>query len=221
MVAARRRFLQYGFYEPIAQAISDNIKFQPHSTPGLSCLDSGCGEGYYLNQIQILQRHSGLLSLIGLDISKWAVKSAASVYKNITWVVASNANIPVQENSLDYIFCIFGFPVYQEYSRILRTGGKLIMLDTGKKHLIELRKIIYPELHNKPNKTKIMPDEFTLLKTDNVTYSIQLPTQQQISDLLEMTPHLYKASNEGREKATILESLNLTIDAQLNIYTKT
>jgi len=36
--------------------------------------------------------------------------------------------------------------------------------------------------------------------------------------LLTMTPHLYRASAEGRERAANLEQLTLTIDAQLIVW---
>src|SRR5690606_30193219 len=75
MVAARSRFLNAGWYQPVAEAISSAVVAGHAGAAELSCLDAGCGEGYYLRQ---LAASSALpLTLLGLDISKWAVLAAA------------------------------------------------------------------------------------------------------------------------------------------------
>ena len=74
MIAARRRFLEAGVYQPIAQAVAETTLagLSPANTPG--CLDAGCGEGYYLRQLATAAKGRGQpLALMGLDISKWAV----------------------------------------------------------------------------------------------------------------------------------------------------
>ena len=49
MVAARRAFLDAGWYAPIAGALADLVRrFCPEAA---SVLDAGCGEGYYLSQL--------------------------------------------------------------------------------------------------------------------------------------------------------------------------
>src|SRR3546814_12560080 len=79
------------------------------------------------------------LALLGLDISKWAVLSAAKRDKRLNWVVGSNANLPVQSGTLDRVLCIFGFPVYPEFARVWKPGGQLLQVDSGPGHLRELR----------------------------------------------------------------------------------
>ena len=217
MVSARTRFLQQGFYSPIAKTVSTLIDTRSNPSSEISCLDSGCGEGYYLNQIIAQSSEQQTLSLIGLDISKWAVKAAAVNNKSATWIVATNANLPIQSDSLDYVLCIFGFPVYKEYSRILKNSGQLIMVSTGPNHLRELRNIIYSDVHDKSKKIRVCPEGFVESFTQNLTYSIKLDAKQQISDLLEMTPHLYRANKEGIAKAKALDTLEITIDVSLEV----
>ena len=48
MVAARRRFLTAGFYQPIAAAVSRAVLADLPADASISCLDAGCGEGYYM-----------------------------------------------------------------------------------------------------------------------------------------------------------------------------
>jgi len=38
-------------------------------------------------------------------------------------VVGSNANLPVLPGTLDRVLCLFGFPVYSEFARVLKPGG--------------------------------------------------------------------------------------------------
>ncbi len=78
MVAARRRFLEAGHYQPIADAVAQAVL--AGAVPGrtLTCLDAGCGEGYYLRQLAATAAAEARpLALAGLDISKWAVQAAA------------------------------------------------------------------------------------------------------------------------------------------------
>src|SRR5690554_476032 len=46
MVAARQRFLNAGFYQPIADALSSAVFHKNDHKTRLTCLDAGCGEGY-------------------------------------------------------------------------------------------------------------------------------------------------------------------------------
>ena len=62
------------------------------------------------------------------------------------WLVGSNAKLPVQSATLDRVLCLFGFPAYAEFARVLKPGGQLLLVDPGPDHLRELRQIIYPTL---------------------------------------------------------------------------
>ena len=95
MVQARKRFLSKGLYQPVAEQIASWLLETPH-TGQLNILDAGCGEGYYTDYLQQqlatkqVQNH-----VTGIDISKFAVKAAATRNKAITWFVANSAHLPV------------------------------------------------------------------------------------------------------------------------------
>ncbi|RUR34324.1 putative RNA methyltransferase [Vreelandella nanhaiensis] len=219
MVAARQRFLNAGYYQPIAEAINHaTLSGAPENMP-LSCLDAGCGEGYYLRQLAQAAPATVLIELIGLDISKWAVMAAAKQSRqqdqSATWVVGSNANVPVQSASLDRLLCMFGFPVISEFARVLKPGGMLLQVEAGSNHLRELREVIYPTLKPERNDELTVPEGFMLQATETVSYSLALNGKEAISDLLAMTPHLYRASAEGRERAAALETLAVSVDVRL------
>ena len=83
-VLSRREFLEAGFYAPIAGKLIETAK-----ELGITgqVLDVGCGEGYY---------SAGLAKaldaqLVGLDISKEAVRYAAGRDKAAMWLCASAA----------------------------------------------------------------------------------------------------------------------------------
>ena len=49
MVAARRRFLDRGYYQPLADAVCERVS-SILSKPSV-VIDAGCGEGYYTRQL--------------------------------------------------------------------------------------------------------------------------------------------------------------------------
>ena len=229
MVAARQRFLNAGHYQPIAEAISSavlrHIEEPPTSgSSPLSCLDAGCGEGYYLRQLARAAPAQQSLALMGLDISKWAVLAAAKQDDKQTptsrWVVGSNAHLPVEAGTLDSVLCMFGFPVYSEFSRVLKAGGVLLQVEAGPNHLRELREIIYPTLKPERSNEAGVPEGFAHHSSENVRYTLALKGAEEIADLLAMTPHLYRASAEGRARAAALEALDTTVDVRLVQWTR-
>ena len=219
MVAARRRYLNAGYYQPIAELLSRAVldELPPNTT--LNCLDAGSGEGYYLRQLAAAAESQGQsLALLGLDISKWAVLAAAKQDKRPGWVVGSNANLPVLPATLDRVLCLFGFPVYSEFARVLKPGGELIQIDAGPDHLRELREIIYPQLKAERPAENLVPAGFSALPGDSVRFSLSINGREPIADLLAMTPHLYRASAEGRARAAALTELSFTVDVRLTRF---
>lgn len=221
MVAARQRFLAAGYYAPVAGAINAAVLAGLTSRQQASVLDAGCGEGYYLRQLAAAAQGAPCLQLLGLDISKWAVQSAAKQDLNGRWIVGSNANVPVLPGSLDRVLCMFGFPVYSEFARVLRDDGLLVQLDPGPEHLRELREIIYPSLKPARDVRDEAPAGFEKLASDTVRYVADIQGAGLVQDLLLMTPHLYRANAEGRARAAALTSLSVTIDVELNTLRKT
>ncbi|PIE46205.1 MAG: rRNA (guanine-N1)-methyltransferase, partial [Gammaproteobacteria bacterium] len=207
MVAARRDFLASGVYQPLAESLAKTVTLLGQGQPKVIA-DAGCGEGYYLRQIQRLcyphldyfYQHGG--EFIGWDISKYAVQAAAKQAKfKAHWCTVSNAAIPLPNNAVDLLICAFGFAVAPEFARILcmdnkgRTqtggqGGYLITLDSGATHLIELRKIIYEKIKCYQEKNTLPGTLFRLLRQEVISYQVSLH-QKQIIQLMCMTPHLY------------------------------
>lgn len=217
MVAARRRFLESGAYQPIAAAVSHALLADVPARATLGCLDAGCGEGYYLRQLAAAAGPGQTLVLLGLDISKWAVLAAAKQDHHSAWVVGSNARLPVLSGTLDRVLCMFGFPVYPEFARVLKPGGLLLQVDAGPDHLRELREIIYPTLKPERPLPPEPPPGFSAQPETRLRHELVLDPQQ-IADLLLMTPHLFRATAAGLARAAALPALQLTVDVRLRRY---
>ena len=220
MVEARGRFLDAGIYQPISDMVNRTVSSYLSATLLPCVVDAGCGEGYYLQRLQqALQQRQRSASLIGLDISKPAVMAATRRSKDITWLVASNNNPAVQSQSVDMILCMFGFPLYDAFKTTLKAEGKLILVDAGENHLIELRKIIYPEVRKTvPNSLDRAAQEgFSLLASEALTYQTGQLDRQLIADLLLMTPHLFRATHAGKEAVARIEQLNVTVDVVIRV----
>lgn len=223
MVQARRAFLNAGFYQPLADKLNQMMLAHVANDEPAACLDAGCGEGHYLRQLaHTAGTQNKPLSLLGVDVSKWAVLSAAKQDKpkQATWVVGTNAKLPVPDASLDHIMCLFGFPVYGEFLRALKPGGHLWLAEAGSQHLQQLKAIIYPSI--KPNETKPpnTPDEFHSLEREHVCFDFSLTQPADIANLMAMTPHQHRATHEGKQALSALTQLTLTADVWLHGFQK-
>ena len=224
MVAARQRFLSAGYYKPIADAVNQAVMAglpEADSAPSVfRVLDAGAGEGYYTRQLAATLEQRGATSVLGLDISKWAVLAAAKQAKQLSWVVGSNANLPVLGDSVDCLLCLFGFPVYDQFHRVLRRGGRIVQVDAGPDHLRELRETIYPELKPERPSDASAPEGFATVGAETVRFTLTLDNSDRIHDLLAMTPHFYRANAEGRARALQLRELSVTVEVVVKQYEK-
>jgi len=219
MVTARQHFLARGHYLPIADALAQVITDFSPTAEHLRCLDAGCGEGYYLDT---LAQHAEIpLELVGVDISKWAILAAAKRNAHVNWIVASNARLPIQDASLDYVFCLFGFPVYEEFARVLKPQGKLVMVDPAPTHLYEARKLLYPRLKAEQASSNTVPTGFTLVEKREIQQTFTLTSSEQIQNLLLMTPHWFRATPEKREQVLTLAELNTQLAVTINLFQQT
>ncbi len=224
MVLARSDFLDSGIYEPIAEKLNALVLSQMTEDKDHCILDAGCGEGYYLDSLCHFlraQERDRNVSFIGLDISKDAIIQSSRRNKQICWLVGTNRQPPVVTESIDIILCLFGFVNIQAFSKILKPGGLLILVDPGTEHLKELREIIYPEVNKtQPQDAIAEQSGFTLLTKEALTYRTMLDSNELIKHLLLMTPHFYRASKEGRVRAEALSKLDITVSVLFRVLQK-
>jgi 23S rRNA (guanine745-N1)-methyltransferase len=215
MIAARHRFLQSGHYRPIADCIGDVLL--PYLQGEALVVDAGCGEAYYLDCLRERMLASAIMEpvMLGFDISKWAIQSAARRFP-ATWLVASNRNIPLVDASVDVLIDMFGFADFASFARVLKPSGVLLRVQAGADHLRELRQIIYPTLKERDSSLSV-PEGFSLVQRKQLGFRLSDLDSQDISDLLLMTPHLFRASAQGKQRAAALQSLSLNVDVSLEL----
>ena len=211
-VAGRRAFLDGGFYAPIRDALCSLAK--DHSCGG-PILDIGCGEGYYSAELaKALDA-----DLLGLDISKEAVRYAAGRYKHAAWICASAARLPVKDESVGLITSLFALTIPEEFSRVLRCDGMFIQVLAAEDHLLGLKNIIYPELHHKEKFTTPELPGFRLIESRKLQFTFTVEGAQ-VQNLLNMTPHVYRIGKEGAEALRRTEMLTDYASVVLNLYCK-
>jgi 23S rRNA (guanine745-N1)-methyltransferase len=225
MVSARAQFLNSGVYEPIARKLTEITFAQITDSIETCILDAGCGEGYYFDAIfnDLKNRNAcNDLSFIGLDISKAAIAESARRNRQITWIVGTNRQPPVESTSVDIVLCVFGFQSFEGFHKILKSGGKVILVEPGPDHLKELREIIYTEVRKSepPDLSCVEGMGFSMLDRQSLQFKTGAINNEQINNLLVMTPHFYRATKEGREAAGKLEKLVITVDVVFRILEK-
>ncbi|MCU1227868.1 MAG: methyltransferase protein [Acidobacteria bacterium] len=131
-VAARRRFLDRGFADPLRARIVELVA----PLAPKSILDSGCGEGYYLGA---LASATGAESH-GIDISTAAIEAAAKRYRDCMWIVG-NADrfLPYEEHSFDVVLSITGRMNVEELHRVVAPTGTMFVAVSAPEDLSELR----------------------------------------------------------------------------------
>ncbi|WP_428242176.1 putative RNA methyltransferase [Gynuella sp.] len=200
MVTARTRFLDLQRYQPLIEAIIHCAdKFWPDVQ---SWVDLGCGEGWYT---QRLNEHLDSARAFGLDISKHAVMAACKRSKQVDWYVASSARAPFMNQSIDAALILFAQLEPQELIRILKPGGSLIIAGAGSDHLLPLRELLYEQVnfnHFDPS-TQLTP-QFELAYDKEIKFEWIPENDQELYDLLAMTPHNWRVKPEKKEAITEL-----------------
>lgn len=230
MVAARQRLLDCGVYQPISELLNQAVSSSLVAGQSLQLCDVGCGEGYYTQRLaEALSQHAIPSRVYGVDISKEAVRAAARrgrssqmLSPHCDWIVASGAELPFKAHSLDRISCLFTRLMPEGFARALKQDGQVITVNTGLTHLREMREILYPQVKDSCfNPTAVMEKHgFVCVSEQPLRYTAELTSRQQISDLLMMTPHVWKATAEARERLLAREQLTVTIDVALHQFVR-
>ena len=136
MVAARFAFLESGHYRPLSDAVATAV------TPVLSggactILDSGTGTGHYLRVLlDAAEVTASSVTAVALDISKFALRRAARLNPDaINLVCDVWQPLPVADAAVDVITVIFAPRNAAEFARVLRPGGRLVVVTPRAGHL--------------------------------------------------------------------------------------
>ena len=219
MIRSRQRFLNAGYYEPLSDAIVAAVA-KAASGPEQTVLDLGCGEGYYMQQLRMASATASTkLKLLGMDISKFAVRLAAKRKMDARLAVDSVYNIPLFENRVDTAISVFSPISIEETARVLKPGGQLIMVGPGAEHLAGLTALIYEQSlpHGGNTAGLEKASQFNLLEQIEIKQTIDV-TGSDILDLLKMTPYYWHSRPEQQEMLAKLDKLETLIHFKINVY---
>jgi len=221
MVLARKEFLNRGHYEKVSNELNRLAKEYCDRTHHINYSDLGCGEGYYTERVKRSFCNSSNTTC-GIDISTPAIKSACKRDTSIQWLVSSASHIPIASASQDLASCLFFRFDAHEVARILKTDAILISANTSVEHLIELRNHLYDEVKSEKPEIRITNESrLEHLNTINIKHSIILNSQIEIEQLLTMTPHYWRVTQEKKQALSTLDQLKVSLDIQFDIYRRT
>ncbi len=224
-VRARSAFLQFGYYAPAAQALAELVA--TYTPAGGFVLDAGCGEGYYSNCIA----REGYPTM-GVDLSKFAVDAAAKASRahrlstgqpsSTLYAVGSVFELPVGDATFHTLTNVFAPCAPDEYARVLKPGGHLIVVGAGERHLLGLKELIYDDPYlNDPRRD--LPAEggaLHLTDTRNVSFRITVEDPAHIEALFSMTPYYWRTSRDGHARIKAAARLETEVSFDFHIYEK-
>lgn len=223
MITARRRFLSLGYYDLIADKLSEIIAefCRKNGVRSPKILDAGCGEGYYSGKI--FQRLASLLQdspiVYATDVSKDAVLLGARTYKSIDFSVSSINKLPFPDKSFDIVLSLFAPLSETEFDRVLKKGGVFITVSPSENHLMGLKSVIYDTPYKNPPSTFI-PIILRKVNEEIITGEMTLKTNESIMDLFSMTPYYYNTSDKDKDKLKSVTSLKTEIGFVFGVFVK-
>lgn len=220
MVLSRKNFLEKDYYKKISDSLNEIVFDLNGDKKEINILDIGCGEGYYTKNLYRFLKDKTLPNVVGIDISKPAILEASKSNKDITWLVASAINLPIEDSSLDAIICMFAKIIPEEKMRTLKDGGYVIIVSTGENHLIELKEVVYDKVRTDFYSPVEDMKIFKHIKTINVQDEVLIKENQSIKNLFDMTPYRWRSPKEGIDRLFALENLKITIDVNIDIFQK-
>jgi len=214
MVRARRNFLRKGYYAHLLEALCGAV--QQYLPERGILLDAGCGEGYYTHAVG---RSLTDAAVYGVDISKTAADLAARADKDTDYAVGSVFHLPVRSESCDMVMSIFAPYCGEEFLRVLKPEGCLVMVIPAARHLWELKTAVYETPYENAVKDYALAG-FRFTQRLTAAREIALEHPQDIADLFSMTPYAYRTGAKERERLAALQSLHTQAAFEILIYHK-
>jgi 23S rRNA (guanine745-N1)-methyltransferase len=209
MVADRVAFLEAGHYEPLRQAIAQAV---PDGAELV--VDVGAGPGYYLSKA-LDKARAGL----ALDVSKAALKKAVKCHERAEAVLADAwRELPLHDRSVDVLLNVFAPRNGDEFARVLKESGVLIVVTPRRDHLMELREK-YALLDVDPAKQERLSETLgRFRRTDGheLTWPMKL-TKEQTRTLVGMGPNAFHGDNPvGAIETTAAVSIGVYVDRSIS-----
>lgn len=200
------------------QELERQKKARPSLEPGpgerqrttAAILDAGCGEGSHLSALVrqltetaggklVAGEIEGKLLAAGIDISKAGIQLAAKANPGMLWGVADLAKCPFADQSFDIILNILSPANYAEFHRMLADDGLVMKVIPGTEYLQEIRLALHSETgrrtYSNERTIELFRRHFELVDMQQVKYVLTVE-QENLADLLQMTPLAWQAAEE-------------------------
>ena len=229
MVAARRRTLESGAFSPVADALEalalETLGTGPGRAAGAGhaprlALDAGCGEGWYTDRLR-LALDPLALPVLGIDVSRPAIRAAARRHPAVGWAVASNRAPPVLAGAAPLVTSLFGFEAWEPWAALQAPGQHVLTAGAGPDHLVELRRLVYGTVRVRDAPRDGAPERagYALVDERRVR-AVRAAASGIAADALAMTPHAHRVP--AARAALVAEALPevdaLTLDVTLRVW---
>lgn len=220
MANARRDFLNKGYYKELSDAICKMVVETVGSADNaVNIVDAGCGECYYTSNMLVALAETGKtdINIVGIDISKESLVIGAKRCKELELAVASVFHMPIQADSTDILISVFAPYCGEEFNRILKPNGVMIMVIPLERHLMHLKQVVY----DKPYENEVddlQLEGFNLVQTVEIRSKINLSTNKDIQNLFTMTPYFYKTGESDKAKLDDVNELTTEIEFMILKY---
>lgn len=224
-LAARRRFLQAGFYGPIRAAVAARVGHAVaawrHTQPRASVWDLGCGEGDYTSAMAVACADTPAGTVTGLDIAKAGIQSAASRDSNVRWLVGSASALPCPDQSVSLITSLFSPIPEAECRRVLHPDGALLTVVPDVAHLRTFREALFGQISGQVPEQRLytLAAHWTCVDRQTVTVPFLLDTAA-IQDLMAMTPYAWKATPAARAALSARDALETEAAVVISVFKK-
>jgi SAM-dependent methyltransferase len=209
MLAARRRFLEGGRFEPLSVLVNRLVgeALPPCARAGdgdPSCVvEVGCGTGHHLAGVRAslaspasptwLGGPGGASACwFGFDVSKAACRLASSAHKTARFVVADlRQGLPLRDGRALAVLDVFAPRNAAEFRRIVHPEGLALVVIPGPEHLGELVRR-FGLIHVHPGKEATLlgafaREGFSLVHREGLRFGMELGPVE-IADLVRMGP---------------------------------
>ena len=213
MLAARTRFLDSGFFDPILSAVSRQCP------PAATILEVGAGTGHYLAAAVEACGGRG----VGLDLSKTAARQVSRLSDSIGAVVADGWQpFPIADEVIDVALSIFSPRNVSEFARVLRPGGTLVVVSPTPRHLGELVAQVGMIGVDKDKTERIgnsMTGHFVRTERTLVEYQIDLG-HSDIADVVLMGPSAFHLTTAQVDEklAALPDPMTVTASVTVGAY---
>jgi 23S rRNA (guanine745-N1)-methyltransferase len=243
MLRARRRFLERGYFAPLTQvlrACRDALRQEPGAAGaaehprGLVVLEVGCGDGHFIGGLVAPPPGPGGARraaaadphverevpdcFFGLDISRDALRLAARRHPAVFFFRNDvHHRICLRDGCVDLLLDIFAPRNPQEFRRVLRPSGMLVVVIPREAHLGELRAAL-PLIGMQPEKLERtiarLAGAFELEAKEALEWRVVLDGED-VVDLVRMTPSARHLGEEAYARAAALGPLEVTFALDL------